>query len=97
VDAKNPSPPGLPGPPDGLKTLTAKFFRAGFTQQEMREMVACGHVIGRFSYLLELSHAEQPSTGGVDPHTFPDVIPHVTAKSDVVSFDSTEDIFDNKM
>jgi hypothetical protein len=46
LDAKTPAPPGLPVPPDALKTLSAKFSRAGFSQQDMREMVACGHTIG---------------------------------------------------
>ncbi|KAG8713370.1 hypothetical protein FRC09_018806, partial [Ceratobasidium sp. 395] len=47
IDATGPGPEGrVPKPSDPAPTMIQKFANAGFNQQEMIQMVACGHTLG---------------------------------------------------
>jgi catalase (peroxidase I) len=89
----------MPTPPQTLDTHTAIFARMGFSPQEMISMVACGHTIGEFFFDLKLHCRSSMELGGVAPQDFPDVIPSSAgANADgVVPFDSSEDVFDNRV
>ncbi|KAF5979005.1 WSC domain-containing protein [Fusarium bulbicola] len=46
IDATQAGQAGVPKPEDKLKSTLAAFAKAGFTQQEMIALVACGHTLG---------------------------------------------------
>jgi hypothetical protein len=46
TDATGPNQKGVPSPSDGTQVFTTRFFRMGFDQPSMIQMVACGHTIG---------------------------------------------------
>ncbi|EPE28484.1 Heme-dependent peroxidase [Glarea lozoyensis ATCC 20868] len=46
IDATGPGPAGVPGPADTLAFSLAAFNRAGFSQAEMIQSIACGHSLG---------------------------------------------------
>ncbi|KAH7127671.1 heme peroxidase [Dactylonectria macrodidyma] len=46
VDAVKAGPSGVPKPENKLRTAMSAFTKAGFTQQEMIALVACGHTVG---------------------------------------------------
>jgi hypothetical protein len=49
-------------------------------------------------FFMRTPHDSPNLSGGVDPHTFPDVFPGKKFKADtVVPFDRSEDVYDNKM
>jgi catalase (peroxidase I) len=84
VDAQQAGPAGVPLPEDTLQSHTAAFARMGFTATEMIQLVACGHTIG-----------------GVQSKFFPTIVPsNIQNKNNLdgnVPFDSSFDVFDNRM
>lgn len=46
VDAVEAGPSGVPKPEHDLQSATDAFTKAGFTQEEMIALVACGHTLG---------------------------------------------------
>lgn len=46
TDATQPNSKGVPTPGDGGPVFSSRFFRMGFDQPSMIQMVACGHAIG---------------------------------------------------
>ena len=46
VDATGPGPVGVPQPTDPLPNMIGEFRRMGFSQEEMVQLVACGHTLG---------------------------------------------------
>ncbi|KAH8892202.1 heme peroxidase [Thozetella sp. PMI_491] len=46
IDAAQAGPAGVPKPEDDLNSTTDRFATAGFTQEDMITMVACGHTLG---------------------------------------------------
>ncbi|KAF2154488.1 heme peroxidase [Myriangium duriaei CBS 260.36] len=47
IDAQAAGPAGVPLPTDSVEVATRAFVNAGFTQEEMITLVACGHTLGR--------------------------------------------------
>ncbi|PVF94576.1 heme peroxidase [Serendipita vermifera] len=84
IDNFTPSPPGVPEPHQDLQTHSDMFRRMGFTKEEMIGLVACGH-----------------SIGGVHHTAFPEIVPPPTDprtnEEGVQHFDSTFDVYDNKV
>ncbi len=81
VDATVPGAFGVPEPEGSLATHIARFATAGFNQQEMIQLTACGHTVGSvhqggFPNIVQNAETPNNTNGGVH-------------------FDDTGDVFDN--
>ncbi|KAG9236919.1 putative L-ascorbate peroxidase 6 [Amylocarpus encephaloides] len=81
MDATGPGPAGVPGPTDSLAFAQAAFTKAGFTNSEMIQAVACGHSLGGVHHENFPDIVPDPN----DPENLFGRSP----------FDSTPDVFDN--
>ncbi|KAG9227959.1 heme peroxidase [Amylocarpus encephaloides] len=82
IDATRAGPAGVPGPADSLAFAQTAFTRAGFTNSEMIQAVACGHSLGgvhqtNFPDIVPESQKTPENTEGRS------------------TFDSTPNVFDN--
>ncbi|RDL35895.1 uncharacterized protein BP5553_06507 [Venustampulla echinocandica] len=81
IDATGPGPAGVPGPTDNIEFATAAFAKAGFSQSEMIQAVACGHSLGGVHHTNFPDIVEDPKDASNTDGRAP--------------FDSTPAIFDN--
>ncbi|KAH8676486.1 heme peroxidase [Tricladium varicosporioides] len=76
MDATGPGPAGVPGPLDSLDFAKAAFAKAGFSQGEMIQAIACGHSLGG------VHHTNFPDIGKSDQRASFDSTP--------AAFDNTQ-------
>ncbi|KPM44987.1 hypothetical protein AK830_g1519 [Neonectria ditissima] len=80
VDAEQAGPTGVPETHTPLKTMLARFATAGFSQEDMITMVACGHTLGG------VHSVNNPQISSGDTNVYNDTVTH---------FDSSPNQFDN--
>lgn len=86
IDATGPGANSLPDVQDSKEVLVGRFAKMGFSPQEMIQLVACGHSLG----------GVHPGVNGKFNPQDPNAAAEA-AKHGVQSFDSTDDVFDNKV
>lgn len=90
VDATEAGPEGVPEPQDDLTSIVTQFASMGFSQQDMIQMIACGH--SAFNSVVHKSLTDcLLALGGVHGNDFPDMV----GNSSAVAFEHFDTTFDN--